>query len=112
MNVHCFHESLTEATPPPDLSPALHALWLDGTGDWQGAHTRVQGADDKDSAWVHAYLHRKEGDVSNAGYWYRRAGQPVAGGPLEAEWEAISRALLAAHAPQGDGESAPGAFRA
>ena len=94
MNYDDFQRSLTEATPPRDLSPALHALWLDGTGDWPGAHARAQEADGRDGAWVHAYLHRKEGDFSNAGYWYRRAGRPVASGPLEAEWEAIARTLL------------------
>ena len=96
MDFRSFQASLSQATPPPDLSSALHALWLDGKDDWQGAHTRAQGDDSKDGAWVHAYLHRKEGDLSNAGYWYLRAGQPVAEGPIEAEWEAIARALLAA----------------
>ena len=99
MNIDDFRRSLTEATPPPSLLPALYALWRDGKGDWQGAHARAQGDEGKEGAWVHAYLHRKEGDMSNAGYWYRRAEQPVAEGPLDAEWEAIARALLAADVP-------------
>ena len=73
---------------------ALLALWWDGRGDWEKAHTIAQEVDGPEGAWVHAYLHRKEGDVSNAGYWYRRAGQPVAKGDLRAEWEAMVGALL------------------
>jgi hypothetical protein len=79
---------------PQRLSPALAALWWDARGDWHKAHERAQEQDDADGAWVHAYLHRKEGDLANAGYWYRRAGKPVAGVPLEEEWTAIARALL------------------
>ena len=58
-------------------SPALTALWHDGKGDWEGAHTVAQDITSPDGSWIHAYLHRKEGDPSNAGYWYRRAGKPV-----------------------------------
>jgi hypothetical protein len=81
-------------TPPADLSPALQALWHDARGDWHRAHECVQSENDGDGAWVHAYLHRKEGDLSNAGYWYRKAGKPAASGPLEAEWDALAEALL------------------
>ncbi|MBV9852490.1 MAG: hypothetical protein JO250_22725 [Armatimonadetes bacterium] len=95
MGVEEFRRTLADATPPAGPSPALQALWLDGKGNWHEAHERLQDADDRDSAWVHAYLHRKEGDLSNAGYWYRRAEQPVASGPLEAEWESLVKALLA-----------------
>ena len=95
MNLTEFQSSLVNADPPESFPPALQALWLDGKSNWQGAHERLQEADDSDSAWVHAYLHRKEGDLSNASYWYRRAGQPVASGPLDAEWAAIAQALLA-----------------
>ncbi len=77
-----------------DLRGALLALWFDGRGDWERAHEVAQAMDGREGAWVHAYLHRKEGDGANAGYWYRRAGQPVAGGLPEAEREAILRALL------------------
>jgi hypothetical protein len=84
-----------DVAPPPGLSLALQALWHDGRGDWEAAHTAAQ--DDKSSAgsWVHAYLHRKEGDLGNAGYWYSRAGRsrPEAGVSLDAEWAAIARAL-------------------
>lgn len=95
MDMNGFQVSLSGAAPPTGLSRALEALWWDGKGDWQAAHDRLQDANDRDGAWVHAYLHRKEGDLSNAGYWYRRAGQPVASGPLDTEWEDVSRALLA-----------------
>lgn len=73
---------------------ALLALWWDGQGDWEQAHEVAQEIEDNDGAWVHAYLHRKQGDASNAGYWYRRAGQPVATGSLEAEWEQMVAAIL------------------
>lgn len=88
-----FHAALSTAMPP-GLSPALQALWYDGKGDWAAAHRTVQDADDRAAAWVHAYLHRKEGDTANAGYWYRRAGQPAALGTLEEEWTALVRRLL------------------
>lgn len=73
---------------------ALLALWLDGRGDWAQAHETAQEDGGADGAWVHAFLHRKDGDTVNAGYWYRRAGRPVVTGSLEAEWESMVRALL------------------
>ena len=82
------------AAPPPGLGPALEALWLDWRGDWEGAHARAQEDGGPDGAWVHAYLHRKEGDDSNARYWYSRAGRAPARGGLEAEWLAIAEELL------------------
>lgn len=77
----------------------LLALWWDGRGDWERAHEVAQEVDDvdgagTDGAWVHAYLHRKEGDVGNAAYWYRRAGRPVASGDLGEEWGRMVLALL------------------
>ncbi len=78
---------------PPGLSPVLHALWLDARGDWDGAHELAQEAGGRDGAWVHAYLHRKEGDAMNAAYWYARAGRPVATSSLAEEWRAIVAAL-------------------
>ena len=81
-------------TPPAQLSRALQALWFDAQGDWETAHQYVQDIDDEVGSWVHAYLHRKEGDLPNARYWYRRAQRPVASGPLEDEWEAIVLELL------------------
>jgi hypothetical protein len=82
------------APPPPGLSPALRALWWVAGGDWERAHEVVMGEDDADAAWVHAHLHRIEGDIGNARYWYRRAGQPAETGLLEAEWAAITAAML------------------
>jgi hypothetical protein len=90
-----FRESLGAPAPPAGLTPALQALWHDARGNWDAAHGYAQQQEDRSGAWVHAYLHRKEGDLPNAGYWYLRAGQPVASGPLDEEWAAITRALLA-----------------
>ena len=89
-----FKKSVSASTPPA-VAPALIALWHDARGEWDKAHGVAQDVDDETGAWVHAYLHRKEGDLSNAAYWYRRAGQPVAIGPLDSEWEQLCRALLA-----------------
>ncbi len=89
-----FRASLGAPQPPAPLSPALKALWRDAKGDWDGAHDLAQAADGRDGDWVHAYLHRKEGDVGNAGYWYRRAGQPAAQGSVAEEWAAIAETLL------------------
>jgi hypothetical protein len=89
-----FRASLDGAKPAPTLEPPLAALWWAAKGDWDAAHRIVQDEDTRDAAWVHAYLHRVEGDLGNAGYWYRRAGKPDASGPLEAEWEQIVQALL------------------
>ena len=79
---------------PPEAEDLIKALWYDFKGDWNMAHTLAQDVTTKDGAWVHAYLHRKESDDSNAAYWYHRAKQPVASGSLEHEWEKIARALL------------------
>jgi hypothetical protein len=89
-----FKASLSGAAPAPDLDVPLAALWWAAKGNWDAAHKLVQDEKTAHSAWVHAYLHRVEGDLGNAGYWYRRAGKPVATGPLETEWEQIVSALL------------------
>jgi hypothetical protein len=89
-----FRASLADTAPQPTLSPPLAALWWAAKGNWDEAHRIVQAEDGADAAWVHAYLHRLEGDLSNAGYWYRQAGQRVAKDSLEAEWERIVSALL------------------
>ncbi len=89
-----FKASLSNAAPAPNLGAPLAALWWAAKGGWDQAHKIVQDEDDKDSAWVHAYLHRLEGDSANAGYWYRQAGQSVAAGSLETEWEGIVSTLL------------------
>lgn len=83
-----------KSSSPPDVADAVRALWHDARGDWAAAHAVAQDVDTDDGSWVHAYLHRKEGDQSNAAYWYRRAGKPMASGPLDAEWSAIAAALL------------------
>lgn len=95
MTLADLESTLTAATPPAGLGPALCALWHDAKGDWDAAHRLAQDIDDADGAWVHAYLHRREGDAGNAAYWYRRAGQPVAHDTLRDEWARIARALLA-----------------
>ena len=77
-----------------EVRGALLALWLDRRDHWDRAHEVAQALPGREGAWVHAYLHRKEDDLANAGYWYRRAGQPVATGALTAEWEAMVRTLL------------------
>lgn len=94
MNATHFRESLAGAEPPAGLRLALAGLWWDAKGDWARAHAAAQQDEGPAGAWVHAYLHRKEGDLANAGYWYRRAGQPVARGDLDAEGEQILLALL------------------
>jgi hypothetical protein len=95
MTLDDLRAAVDRGTPLGDETPALiRALWHDATGDWEGAHRVAQDVDTADGAWVHAYLHRKEGDIGNAGYWYRRAGKPAASGSLELEWQAIAAALL------------------
>jgi len=94
MNLDEFKKTVSSSTVP-DVAPALVALWHDARGDWDKAHAVPQAVDDETRAWVHAYLHRKEGDLSNAAYWYRRAHQPVASESLEEEWTRIVTALLA-----------------
>ena len=89
-----FKASLADAAPESTLSPPLAALWWAAKGKWDDAHKIVQDEDTADAAWVHAYLHRVEGDLGNAGYWYRQAGKPVATGSLETEWELMVSALL------------------
>lgn len=89
-----FKRSLSQPKPPGGLAPALVALWWAGKDGWDKAHAIVMDEEGADCAWVHAHLHRVEGDLSNAGYWYRRAGRPVAAGALPGEWDAIARALL------------------
>ena len=83
-----------EASDGKELSGALLALWWDAKGDWEKAHEIAQDVAGADGAWVHAYLHRKEGDLGNAAYWYRRAGRAVATGDSRVEWEGIVREML------------------
>jgi hypothetical protein len=72
----------------------LQALWYDAKDDWQKAHALIDSLDDKNSCWVHAYLHRKEGDINNAGYWYRRANKQLPSESLQEEWKNITMELL------------------
>jgi hypothetical protein len=93
MTLEEFRETLSSTTPT-HVAPLLRALWHDARGQWQEAHRIAQDVDDNDGAWVHAYLHRKEGDLDNAAYWYQRASLPVATDSLDAEWTRIAAALL------------------
>jgi hypothetical protein len=94
MDLQTFRDSIAKSQPPAGLAPALQALWWDARGDWDKAHELAQERDDKAGAHVHAYLHRKEGDQSNAEYWYRRAGASPSVLTLDAEWEELARTLL------------------
>ena len=89
-----FTTSLDGDAPPEGLGRALRALWHEAKGDWHAAHKLAQAEKTATGAWVHAYLHRVEGDEGNAGYWYRRAGKPHATGPLDREWDQIVSTLL------------------
>jgi hypothetical protein len=89
-----FSESISAPRPPGGLTPPIEALWWAAKGDWDKAHKIVMDDEGREAAWVHAYLHRVEGDLPNAGYWYRTAGKPVATGALEAEWYSIAAELL------------------
>lgn len=94
MNVNELRTSLSGDAPPAGLSLAVQALWWAAKGDWDQAHKLAQQDEGTTGAWVHAHLHRIEGDLENAGYWYARARRPRDPGTLEAEWDAIARALL------------------
>ena len=94
MNFEDFRKSLSAESPPAGLSLALTALWWDTKGDWAKAHESAQQDEGPQGAWVHAYLHRKEGDSSNAAYWYNRAGKPETRSASEAEWREIMETLL------------------
>jgi hypothetical protein len=96
MTIDDYLASLKDGRVPSGLSAPLQSLWQEARGDWEAAHKIVQAQDTSDAAWVHAYLHRKEGDAANAGYWYRRAKHPVSDAALEVEWRNIVSALLEA----------------
>lgn len=95
MDLKSFRESIEKPEPPGGLSLALQALWWDAKGDWEKAHQRAQEREDEAGMWVHAYLHRKEGDLSNADYWYRRCGKSSPQASLDQEWESLAQAFLA-----------------
>lgn len=94
MNLEKFQASLKDGEPPAELAPLLQALWWDGRGNWSKAHEIAQDVNGPEGARVHAYLHRKEGDAGNAGYWYRQAGRPHSRLALDDEWAEIATALL------------------
>jgi hypothetical protein len=94
VNLAEFKSSMSGAAPAPQFDAPLAALWWTAKGGWDQAHKLVQDEPTAEAAWVHAYLHRVEGDIGNAGYWYRQAGKPVASDALETEWEQIVQALL------------------
>lgn len=89
-----FRDSTGAAEPPPGLSPPLQTLWWEAKGDWKRAHECAQGDKTSGGALVHAYLHRVEGDLSNARYWYNRAGKEPAAGTTAEEWTALVWAFL------------------
>ena len=94
MDLESFRASLADPVPPSGVNPLVEALWHAAKGNWDDAHRIAQSDGSAEGAWVHAYLHRVEGDESNAGYWYRRAGKPHCRDGLETEWAEISVTLL------------------
>ncbi|MEO8110397.1 MAG: hypothetical protein ABI594_10205 [Ginsengibacter sp.] len=94
MNLSSFKETISGSEPPQNSSVYLSSLWYDAKGDWGKAHMLIQDVEDKNAAWIHAYLHRKEGDNSNADYWYRRAGKKRPPVSLTEEWDEIVTALI------------------
>lgn len=98
--VDAFELSLDRDEPPSFATPMLRAIWHGLRGDWAAAHELAQAQDDPDGAWVHAWLHRVEGDLGNAEYWYQRAHRPALRGDTRAEGLHIARELTR---PTGDG---------
>ena len=96
MTLNEFRKSLTEAQPPAELTLALSGLWWDAKGDWTRAHESAQRDKGHEGSWVHAYLHRKEGNQDNAAYCYcySCAGKAVCQEPLDGEWRRIVNELL------------------
>ena len=94
MTVQEFKSTLSSSTPPEDISQNLLALWYDANDNWSKAHDIVQITSGYEGDWIHAYLHRKEGDLSNASYWYSRIGHTRPNMPLEEEWEELASHLL------------------
>mgnify|MGYP006099534961 FL=1 len=94
MNLETFRASTTDDKPPTELSTPLEAMWYQGKGDWEEAHRLAQSQNNPSVSWVHAHLHRVEGDLGNAAYWYRRADKPVCDSSLNDEWEEIVAKLI------------------
>lgn len=89
-----FVNSLAGENPPDHISLLLKALWYDGKNDWEASHNIAQDIHDSNGSWIHAYLHRKEGDISNARYWYNMAGKREFPGSLKDEWESLVKTFL------------------
>ncbi len=96
MTLDEFKASLASDTAPTGISEELRGLWLSAKDGWESGHVVVQEIETADAAWVHAHLHRIEGDLANAGYWYRRAGRPACQDALDLEWDQIATTLLEA----------------
>jgi len=94
MTFEKFQQSLQSTTPPSELSPLLQALWFEGKGDWEQAHNIAQDIHELNGSWIHAYLHRVEGDNGNAQYWYHRANKKMPQCSLKEEWKTIVESLL------------------
>lgn len=93
MTLQSFKDTLSAKFPPENFSPCLKALWHEANKNWDEAHRIIQEIDDHQAAWVHAYLHRAEGDLANAAYWYSRAGKSMPGSALTSEWEELVTAM-------------------
>jgi len=93
MTIEEFTRSLNDSLPG-NVSVYLESLWYDGKGDWEKSHNVIQDVENKNAAWIHAYLHRKEGDIGNADYWYNKAGKKRPTVSLEEEWESLVKAFL------------------
>jgi len=94
MNLHDFISSTSQPHPPEEISVYLTSLWHDAKGNWEKAHDVIQELEDKTASWIHAYLHRKEGDLWNADYWYSKAGRKRPSVSLEEEWKDISASVI------------------
>ena len=95
MSFDAYRDSLSGAAPPADVGPPLQALWWAAKGEWDHAHKVCQQHEDSDDVnWVHAYLHRQEGDLNNARGWYKRAGKVMPAGELQEEWSALAAGFL------------------
>jgi hypothetical protein len=94
MTPAAFRQSLKAKAPPAGASTALQALWWAANDDWDNAHRIVMNEHDQDCAWVHAHLHRVEGDLDNAKYWYRQARRKPATRELSSEWHEIVAVLV------------------
>ncbi|MCK8785771.1 hypothetical protein M0638_15435 [Roseomonas sp. NAR14] len=99
MTLDAFRRATTASAPPAGLPPPLLALWWDARGAWESAHALVQSEDGVEAARVHAYLHRREGDLADADHWYRRAGQGRPGATLAEEWTALAESCLSSGLP-------------